>query len=301
MIVYSQLGKRGNLGNQMFQIASTVGLAKRYNHVFFFPKWEYACFFEYELPIYSNDERFITIKEKEFNYHEWNISNSNYDLIGWLQTEKYFDIPMTRKIFKFKNDFAKSIVDNYQFIFEKKTILVSVRRGDFVNNPHFFQISYKFYILALINNFSDFKERTIVFVSDDIGYCKFHYSFLKNAVFLENSHPMEQMVIGSKCDDFVISNSTFSWWIAWLGEKEGTRIYRPTKNLRGNFAIQNNDKDFFPERWISFSENDYTLPIEYYYLIIKGEFYNISVNGKYFYKITLKKIKKVVKKIIRRE
>jgi hypothetical protein len=301
MIVYSQLGKKGNLGNQMFQIASTIGIAKKHQQDFSFPEWNLAHLFEYELPVCSIDKSFVTIREKEFNHHEWNISNNNYDIVGWLQTEKYFDIPMTKEVFKFKNNFVKNILENHQFLFEKKTILVSVRRGDFVNNPNYFQLSYKYYILALINNFPDFKDRIIVFTSDDIDYCKFHYSFLKNAFFLENLCPMEQIVIGSHCDDFIISNSTFSWWVAWLGEKKGTRIYRPEKNLRGDFAVKNNDKDFFPERWISFSEKDLALPFKYYDLVLKGEVYIFFANVKYIYKISLKKTKKRIKKMIGRK
>jgi hypothetical protein len=50
MIVFSRLGLRGNLGNQMFQIASTIGIAKLMKHEFGFPVWHYSSFFKNALP-----------------------------------------------------------------------------------------------------------------------------------------------------------------------------------------------------------------------------------------------------------
>lgn len=301
MITYSRLGARGNLGNHFFQIASVIGIAKRHGQDYFFPQWRYSDYFENTLPAGSMDESFIHLKEAEFNYHEWNIAaNGNYDLEGWFQSEKYFDIPKTKEIYTFRKEFIAQTLEKHQSIFDKKTILVSVRRGDFVNNPNYFQLSYKYYLLALLENFPDLEQRKIVFTSDDISYCKTHYSIFRNAVFLENIPPMEQLVIGMHCDDYVISNSTFSWWMAWLGENENKRIYRPIKNLAGAFAKANDDKDFFPERWIAFDEKKYNLPLRYLPLILKGETYNLAVNTRHLYNSNWHSFKKAIKKLIGR-
>jgi len=303
MLTFLRLGYKGNLGNHLFQIASIIGMAKVYNKKFSFPDWKYSDYFEYNFPKLDQSLVYETINEREFNFHKWNFGDGNYNVNGWLQTEKYFDTETTKAIFTFKADFVETTLKKHKTIFDKKTIFVSVRRGDFVHHPNFFQLSYQYYILALINNFPDLESRTVVFASDDINYCKFHYSFLKNAIFLENVPPMEQMVIGIHCDDYVISNSTFSWWIAWLGETTNKRIYRPIKNLRGEFAKVNNDKDYYPERWLSFDEESYKLPLNFDYiiLIIKGNYYALGVLIAYIYKKYLKIFKKFIKKIIRGE
>jgi hypothetical protein len=156
-------------------------------------------------------------------------------------------------------------------------------------------LTFKFYFLALIKNFPDWEERNLIFTSDDIAYCKYHFSFLKNAFFLEELTAIEQLALGSQCDDFVISNSTFSWWLAWLGEKRDSKIIRPIKNFRGEFAIKNDDSDYFPARWVSFDDNFYSLELKYLNLIIKGFFYNLVVNTKLRYSNCSKMIRNYIK------
>jgi len=293
MITYSNLGRvyRGNLGNQLFQIASTIGIAEQYGHDYFFPDWHYSKYFENQLPIFVKDESYKIIREEKYNYYEWNLKEGNYNLDGWLQTEKYFEQSKIKEIFKFKNEFVEELIQRHQSLFSKKTILISVRRGDFVNNPYFFQISFKYYLLALTKNFPDWQDRNLIFTSDDLNYCKYHFSFLKNVFFLENLSAMEQMALCSQFDDFVISNSTFSWWIAWLGEKKGSKIIRPIKNFRGEYAKLNDDSDYYPDRWISFDENSFKLEHKYFMLNVKVSIYSLFVNSRFRY-LKLKKMSK---------
>lgn len=299
MITYSKLGKiyRGNLGNQMFQIASTIGIAEKNGQNYFFPDWQYSKYFQYQLPVVNSDESFNIIKEKKFNYYERDISEGNYDLDGWLQSEKYFEQSKINEIFKFNEEFSEELFIKHQLLFSKKTILISVRRGDFVNNPYFFQTSFKYYLLAIIKNFPDWADRNLVFTSDDISYCKYHFSFLKNAFFLNNLSAIEQMALAPQFDDFVISNSTFSWWMAWLGEKKDSKVIRPIKYFRGEYSNQNDDADYFPLRWISFDENSYQLGKKYFMLKIKAFVYSLFVNIKFRF-LKLKKMTKNFVKII---
>jgi len=299
VITFSKLGEKGNLGNQLFQIASTIGIATRNNQSYCFPSWKYSIYFENEFDVLNKNVDFESILEKQYCYSDIILEYKNFDLSGWFQTEKYFNVEKIKSIFQFNKEFLDNLVQNNINLFNKKNILISVRRGDFVNHPFYFQTNYQFYFLAIKNNFPDWKDRTLIFASDDISYCKFHFSFLKNAVFLENLSAIEQLALGSKCDDFVISNSTFSWWLAWLGEKNKTKIIRPIKNFRGTFALENNDKDFFPERWVPFDESKFHLDNEYIVLKIKGFFYQLTVDFKFYFFVYFKLVKNFIKKIIR--
>ncbi|MDL2143366.1 alpha-1,2-fucosyltransferase [Flavobacterium tructae] len=272
MITFSKLEKKGHLGNQLFQIASTMGIAVKSNTQFCYPKWSYNDFFIRSLPLLQKSE-WISFNEKQFHYNSIEFDPQNYDLEGWFQSEKYFDIDLTKSYFQFENVFLQNLREKYQEAFRKKTILISIRRGDFVDHPDYFQLPIKYYIQALIAHFPDWDQSNLIVLSDDIEYCKFHFSFLTNVFFADNLSAIQQLALGSLCDDFIISNSTFSWWCAWLGEKENSKVIRPLHYFTTSKREIDNDKDYFPERWTVFNHLDLKLDITDTNLIItKGNF-----------------------------
>lgn len=274
MITFSKLEKKGNLGNQLFHIASTIGIAKKNGQSYAFPSWRLEDFFDFKFPKAPENIDFKYIKEKQFHFYEWELQDMDYDIEGWLQSEKYFDIPFTRNIvFKFEESFIKPLQEEYKYLFDRKNILLSVRRGDFIHHPFYFQLSYRFYFTALLEYFPDWEERNLIFISDDIAYCKFHFAHFPNAYFLEGLSPIEQLALGSRSDDYIISNSTFSWWVAWLGEKENSKVIRPLSKFRGEKSTLSNEKDFFPDRWTIHDHRKKTIPTRYSKLYIKANTY----------------------------
>lgn len=296
MITFSSLGKKGNLGNQLFQVASTIGLADKNNHSYRFPQWKSAKFFEFDFPM-GDMKGFKMLYEKHFHYYDWEIKNGDYDLVGYLQSEKYFLKDFTKKIFTIKPEVHASVRQKQKLYGDASNILISVRRGDFVFHPWFYQLSYKYYLGALFSNFPDWENRNLFFCSDDIDYCKYHFSFLPNVTFLENLSPIEQLAFATSCNDFIISNSTFSWWLAWLGEKEGSKIIRPLKNFRGEHAKKINENDYFPDRWTIFDHRSYTIPAKYGLIFLKGEIFNSIIFIKFLSSKTHAIIKKLKRKI----
>jgi hypothetical protein len=253
MITFSKLGKYGNLGNQLFQIASLIGLGKTFKHDVVIPEWHYKNYFE-ALPPTQNIQGKL-VEEKTFNYNLQQLNelsnNSNYDLLGWLQSEKYWK---DATIFRLK-DCEK---------LETPTIGISVRRGDYVDNPNYTLLQINYYLNALLRfNLSEFN---ILVFSDDIEYCKIHFSCLNNVQFAEGN-AIEQLILMAKCHSFIIANSTFSWWGAYLGN--GTTI-RPNCLFDGEL-LANDISDFYPETWISqdheekidLSDVTFIIPVKY--------------------------------------
>jgi hypothetical protein len=277
MITFSSLGTYGNLGNQLFQIASTVGLAQQHGHPFFFPPWEYGEILERPLPVGRVDPSFQVLDERVFNYHDWHIGAGNYDLRGYLQSEKYFATAGIREILRLRSDFSEAVMSKNAMLFERETIFISVRRGDFVGNPSYFQLPYKYYILALMNSFPDWESCNLIFASDDPNYVLQHFSFLPNAFVLADHAPFEQLAIAMRCDHFVISNSTFSWWAAWLGEKPYSIVIRPIKNFDGEWRRKHSDVDYFPDRWIALDHRGMSLARKFPALYLRGEWGELAI------------------------
>ncbi|MEN2400345.1 alpha-1,2-fucosyltransferase [Flavobacterium sp. MC2016-06] len=297
MLTFTSLGRKGNLGNQLFQISSTIGIAKKNNQKFSFPEWQYSKYFVNELPQLDKNKKFIQIVENAYEFHNWEVETGDYDINGVLQSEKYFDIEETKSAFHFKSDFINALTLKYNFLFKEKHIIISVRRGDFVHHPHYYQLPYEYYFLAIVENFPDWKERKLIFMSDDIKYCKHHFGFLPNTFFLENLTAIEQLAIASQGTNFIISNSTFSWWAAWLGEKENSKIIRPIKNFRGIFAGKNNDKDYFPDRWIEFDYKKKKIENKYLALLLKGELGKVKDFFNFLIHFTQENKRKIFNKI----
>lgn len=250
MITFSRLGKKGNIGNQLFQIASVIGIAKANKQDFAFPKWKYSEYFENELPIVSEND-FIHFQEQQYHFEPVLLDDKNYDLEGWFQSEKYFKyLNDIKHYFKFKEELVVDLKRKYELLFTKKTILISIRRGDFVDHKDYFQLPINFYLTALIEHFPHFTDCNILVLSDDVKYCQYHFSSLDNVFFADKMDAVQQLILASLCDDFIISNSTFSWWCAWLGEKENSKIIRPIHNFSLQKRESFDDKDYFPDRWL---------------------------------------------------
>ena len=240
IISFSSLGRHGRLGNQLFQVASTLGLSEMYGAEAAFPEWSYARFFETAIPYGEMQEH--RIEEQHFHHYDWDITG-DCDLRGYLQSEKYFG--STR--LKFKDEFLQEVKAKHAQLFEKPTICVQIRRGDYVGNSNYHQLTVNWYIDAF-TRFVKWREHNILFVSDDIEYCKVHFECMPNAYFSVGQTDIEDMALASCCDHFIISNSSFGWWCAWLGEKPHSKIIH-CGCLHSGKLSKNGNQDYYPERW----------------------------------------------------
>jgi len=69
------------------------------------------------------------------------------------------------------------------------------------------------------------KHEIFIIVSDDIAWCK-KYLKMKRVIFVENTSQIIDLYIQSFCENNIISNSSFSWWGAYLNKK-GEKIIAP--------------------------------------------------------------------------
>jgi hypothetical protein len=260
MITFSKFGNYGNLGNQLHQLATLMGLSKKYGCDLIIPQWKYARYFV-NPPKEGNIHTDLKITEPYYHYTPefWNnyqesFKSKNVDILGWLQTEKYWQHCKSEVLeaLQFQQPFYADLFKKFQSVFEKPVIAISIRRGDFITNPNFYLLPIEYYLGALKEYFPSYKNYHILFFSDDLDYCRMTIKKNKGLYFATGLNAIEQLCLMSMCDQFIISNSTFSWWGAMLGEKKHSKIIRPAYLFDGELLKRFDWKDHYPDRWIKY-------------------------------------------------
>jgi hypothetical protein len=222
----------GGLGNQMFQYAFGFALARRKKtnlslDMFFFSKKNSATPRIFEL-----DQFFITQKnfgQKPFLARIPKIGNKLKPFLNYFedyfQSEKYF------------LDYKNEILKEFQFkeklqAPEGNVVAVHIRRGDYVKFANIHLVCTSFYYESATAYIQRKVKNAIFYVfSDDIEWCKENVKIPKPCLYMDNlnkpsSHDMQLM---SLCKHNIISNSSYSWWAAWLNRSPDKIIVVPDK------------------------------------------------------------------------
>jgi len=89
---------------------------------------------------------------------------------------------------------------------------------------------------------------TYLYFSDDKQWVRDNFTLEDSDKIVEFDHDYEEFITMKKCDHFVIANSSFSWWAAWLSDSENKIVVAP-KIWFGPQA-NSNWKDIYCENWI---------------------------------------------------
>ena len=141
-VTFQTLGSHGRLGNQLFQIAATLGAARRNRCDFMLPPWWYSSFFRHPLPQSSNVSYEETHDEMDFAYRPIDVRTST-NLLGYFQSEKYFEHCREElRHYLTPNDKLQEMIDQdrrkfFQNIDGETIGFLSVRRGDYIGHPGF--------------------------------------------------------------------------------------------------------------------------------------------------------------------
>lgn len=259
MIGLNYLGKLGQLGNQMFQYATAMGVANKLNTSVTIPNHKDALvdhlgntlrielFDAFKINPYIGYVNGIDIQEPhfEFNPNLFEMDREReYCLIGFFQSEKYFKHieDEVRNEFKFLDHIVEDCKGAVE-IFDNPVAL-HIRRGDFlINSGNHHNVSMEYYQEAL----KEFPDRQVVIFSDDPLWCHDEPTFADDRFLVSDADsPYHDLYLMSQCSDFIIACSTFSWWGAWLANK-GT-VIAPNKWFGPNNADKDT-RDLYPEHW----------------------------------------------------
>lgn len=207
-------------------------------------------YFNKLLPV--KNRKFYT--ESHFEY-DTNVLKLNEDIYleGYWQSYKYFsEFESTiRKDFSFKHKFNEEEDLINQKILSTNSVCINVRRADFLNNS-FHGVCNEEYFYKGLNYINNSESELNVFVfSDDIEWCKNNLNFEFPTNFIDHEYAGEKfqsyLQLMTNCKHFIIPNSSFGWWAAWLANFSKKIVVAPKKW----FSDSNiNTKDLIPDDWI---------------------------------------------------
>ncbi len=180
-------------------------------------------------------------------------------LDGFFQSYKYLE-PIRRELLEEISLKDKSFeLKHFSLLQEIKaneSVALHIRRGDYVNNPvtkkaHFIcDLNYYQKAISLIKeklNEKNLIPKFFIF-SDDINWAKENF---KSADFIFVSRPefldYEELILMSKARHNIISNSSFSFWSAWLNNNSEKIVIAPAL---WNRKYKRAYKDLTPGDWL---------------------------------------------------
>lgn len=285
MTFHEMFGKHLRLGNFLFKYAWSIAKQEQFGEVSVFPSdyylWKYLKvppLVRYNYTASIPDSNFLKVNwewsDKEERMIDEIVKNGKDTVVSldsFFQSEKWFANyrPYVKRALRFTDDAELSVIAKYKHlcISEKPTIGIGIRLGDFVDHGDFYQIPHTWYIDALDNNFPNWREdyKVVVF-SDDIEKCKivfkayrFYYAEPNNThVHNDNfkhyhGDASEQLILGSLMNNFIIGNSTFSWWQAWLATYVSGKVIHSGKVFSETGNMKHiNTEHYYPKSWIKY-------------------------------------------------
>jgi hypothetical protein len=194
-------------------------------------------------------------KEKKELFFDEEIFNlgSNVYLEGWWQSYKYFSNieDVIKKDFTLKNKLPLNIENLVEVIKKENSLCIHVRRGDYVGNKYHEIVGKEYYDKGIEKMKSMTSIDKIYVFSDDIEWCKDNMKFDLPTMFVGNEYSgiknEGHIILMSACRNFIIPNSSFSWWGAWLSDYKNKIVIAP-KQWVGNESI--NTDNLILKEWI---------------------------------------------------
>lgn len=264
---------QGGFGNQLFTYSCGYALAKRMDANLLLDTSQHDSGYFRQLELYNlnieyKDKTNYKAKNNIINkiYRKFKIGlltkmiyehktytfqqeifeqKGNIFLQGYWQSYKYFD--------EYKNDLKRQFMPVYEqksdikkLIENLKThesVAVHIRRGDYITVNGCIDMNYYNRAIYYLDN--KFDNLNFYFFSDDIDWVKnyFGQKITYNYVSINStSQSLDEFFAMSACKNQIISNSTYSWWAAYLNDNINKIIIAP--------EVACWKGDYYPPSWM---------------------------------------------------
>lgn len=219
----------------------------------------YQCSIMEKVAIKMHHHRLPSYYDKIDFFQPEIFDMDNIYLRGYWQNENYFvDIKNEiKKLLLVRPLMNKKKMNIEESIKEQdNTISIHVRRGDYLNqknqNVYGGICTAEYYNKACEIIKQMIEKPLFVIFSDDIQWAKENIKE-KNSIFVEpivGEGSYVDLYLMSQCRHHIIANSSYSWWGAWLTEKEDTKVISPQRWLLNHEGVR-----IACDRWIQIDTN----------------------------------------------
>lgn len=257
----------GGLGNQLFMICTTLAYAMRTGKQAWFlnqskygKRDAYWTTFLKGLGSYLSEPRVEANVYQEPNFHYKDIPSYVDTLVGYFQSYRYFQNEIGSILPQIGVSLYQSKMRN-RLKLSGHTISLHFRIGDYAQSKDHHPIQdASYYERALQYVISRCKESCTVYcfyessdrnnVLEKMANYKnlFPTTIFMHVCDMDKLDDWEEMILMSCCHDHIISNSSFSWWGAYLNETPSKCVVYPS--LWFGKALSHHDtKDLCPPEW----------------------------------------------------
>lgn len=154
----------------------------------------------------------------------------NIYLAGYFQNERQIR-PVRDEIIrtiKPKDNLSEKARDYLKAIQQGRSLGISIRAGQDYKDMGWVVCSKAYYLNGIREILADGKERNLFVFSDCLDTIREEGWFKQyHVTYIDGCDAAEGLYLLSSCNDFVIANSTFAWWGAYLGCDREKRIVMP--------------------------------------------------------------------------
>ena len=271
----------GGLGNQLFQLAAAYKLAKIKGKKIFIDdsllnhfksnhqQTNLQDIFDFKFKK-KKDNNFLKIFIKKLilkfnflsNFQNFYVTEFNYfkiinhdfkeiEMLGYWQNLNFFisHINEIKKLFKFR--FIKVDVNLLNMISHSNSVSLHVRRGDYVSSQNSVNFALPIdYYLRAVKKISLKKKKLIFFIfTDDKKWVRINFlNKFKDYDFnlISTGEDYKDFFLMNKCKHHIISNSTFSWWAAFLNNNKNKLVLYPSIWFKNKMKAP----EIFDYKWI---------------------------------------------------
>ena len=266
----------GGIGNQLFKIFATISyyIDNSQNYILYttndngYRKYYWDTLFSNISHKVADKIDIVDKFSVPFHYKEIPVLTNDTLLDGYFQSHKYFEhnINKIRRIIGI-DDHINKVLTKYPEYTNNKTITIHYRMGDYFNlqmlhpvqKPEYYIEAFK----TLVSKGVDIYDYDILY------FCEKNDTDIVNKYNLEINNALkvlygkdlkykkvaddiadwQQLLIMTSSKHYIIGNSTFSWFGAYLSSSVKPVICYPNTWLGPNYAGTITD-DLFPDSWI---------------------------------------------------